>query len=138
MDPQGFGVWSDDCTRIAVVVNKADWNSRLFMSHEINQRYDLYLCDFEGNIIRQIFSSRKINGIESSVESLIYNKSENYIIVETLLYGTGRRQIEKISTIDDKIEIIDLDLSSHSNKYLCSGKIISWNQSTKWIEIKNN
>ncbi len=101
-DPSGIAVWADDCSEIACAINKADWDGRLFMNHETNERYDIALYNDKGSKIKTILSERTIDGFTSSVEEIYYMKTRGYILIKTLMYNCGGRRWERIS-LDGKI-----------------------------------
>ncbi|HEX2957185.1 MAG TPA: hypothetical protein VHO70_10145 [Chitinispirillaceae bacterium] len=101
-DPTGIAVWADDCSEIACAINKADWDGRLFMNHETNERYDVALYDDKGIHLKTIVSDRTIDGFASSVEEIYYMKTKGYILIKTLMYNCGGRRWERISS-DGKI-----------------------------------
>jgi hypothetical protein len=142
-DPTGFGTWADDCSGIAVALNRQDWDSRPLMDHETNMRSDLYLCDTNGVILETLFTERKVDGGESSIDSLEYYKSYGYIIVYSVLYGKGQIKKEKIYLSNKVIELVEyidgVNWSTYSSRHdlsKCNGKSISWNSVSRWIEVK--
>lgn len=142
-DPTGFGRWSDDCSGIALAVNKADWDGGLFMNHETNERCDLYICDTNGKVIRTVFTERKVDGAPSSIDSLVYDKMDGYITLYSKLYGTGKVKKEVVNLTDLSIGLVEyIDVlnwyTGYQNMHHCNGKDINWNYELKWIEIQRS
>lgn len=138
-DPTGFGKWDTNCGGIAVAVNQQDWDSGLLKNHETNERYDLYLCDTSGKITKTIFTARTVDGATSSIDSIEYDINKGYIIVFSVLYGTGKVKKEKINLATLSIvESVMLDNNgnySSFNQTSCNGKVISWDYTANWIKI---
>jgi hypothetical protein len=139
-DPTGFGVWSDDCAKMAVAVNRADYDNRPLMGHNTNERCDLDICDTNGIVIKTLFADRKTGGIPSVIDSLLFLNSKDTIYVYTKLYGTGTVRKERISTITGNVEqmedmeTINWPLISHYESGACNGNKITWDQSRNWIK----
>jgi len=85
--------------------------------------------------------ARIVDGAPSKLDSILYTKSQNYIVIYSKLYGTGIVKKEKINLTNSMIEETEeIDVSnwpilSHLNSTVCNGKLISWNASLSWIEI---
>lgn len=140
MDPEGFGVWNSDCSAIAVAVNQADFDGRLFMNHEINERCNLFLCDTNGHIMKTIFNNRKVGGSGSIIDSLNFNKTGDTLIIYTKRMGTGLVRKEKCSLSSESIETVEeFDVWNYGANYydtvFCDSRGVHWNQELQWIEI---
>lgn len=144
MDPSGFGVWADDCSGIAVAVNLKDYNYGLLNDYETNGRYDLNLCNTNGDVVKTIFTGRKIDGGSTSIDSLDYNISKGCIIIYSragstkLIYKKEKvnlsdLSIEELEVINTKIWPIPI---SQDGLTSCGGKSIHWNSDRDWIEVK--
>ena len=140
-DPTGFGVWTEDCRSIGVAVNQADFDGRMFMNHETNQRCDLHLCDSTGKIIKTLFSSRYADDHPTRIDSIAFSTGQDTLIFWSLLYGTGTVKKEKISLSDGTItELETIDVLDWSSKSMitsapCNGRCIKWNHATSWISV---
>ena len=141
VDPTGFGVWSEDCTAIAVAVNQEDFDGRPLMNHSTNERCDLYLCDSTGEKTAILFTSRTVDGHPTRIDSLEYNAEEGYIVIYSLLYGTGTIKKEKITIAGKKIEpldtidVMDWGISQTIVSAPCNSRCITWDYEKKWIVI---
>jgi hypothetical protein len=145
IDPSGFGAWADDCSGIAVAVNQKDYDSGFLRDHETNQRYDLHLCNTNGDIIKTIFSGRKVDDFPSSIDSIDYDNSKGSIIIYSGTYGTKPIvKKEKINLLDLTTEVLEViddykkwpGRSSQGDLSICDGKSIGWNSVRNWIEVK--
>jgi hypothetical protein len=135
---KGFGVWSDDCQGIAVAYNAYDWDSGIFMNHETNSRSGLHLCDTNGTIVKTLYLDRKIDGAETKIDSIDYVRSQNYLIVYTILFGTGNMRKERINATTGAIESSEEMISRSFYSYYvknCNDKKITWIYDKKWIEL---
>jgi hypothetical protein len=96
MTPTGIAAWADDCSAMACAINKYDWDGRIAMDHETNQRCDLALFDEKGNRTQTLYSDRKSGGYESKIEDLYFMKSRGYLLTQTMRYNCGGKVFEKI------------------------------------------
>lgn len=139
LDPVGFGVWVGSCDTIAVAVNQADYDSRLFMNHETNQRCDLHLCDRNGKIKKTVFTERKVGGSPSIIDSLEYNKPGGFIIIYTKRLGTGLVRKERYDLSDESITMIEefvvWNCCYRNDTVYCDGRGLFWNVNTHWVEV---
>ncbi len=137
--PYGFGVWDNNCNGIAVAVNQSDWDSGLFMNHEVNERYDLYLCDTAGKKIKTVFESRTIDGNPAWIDSMDYDISQGYLIVYSTMYGTGNYRREKVDistlTIVESGTFLNTAIRHSIDTRTCNNKKIFWDHSNGWIEL---
>jgi hypothetical protein len=139
-DPIGFGVWDNNCNGIAVAVNQSDWDSGLFMNHEVNERYDLYLCDTLGKKIKTVFESRTINGSPAWIDSMDYDVLQGFLVVYSTLYGTGNYKREKINV--STLEIVEEEILPNTtmrhniDTRTCNNKRIYWDYPASWIKLE--
>jgi hypothetical protein len=139
--PEGFGRWAEDCSGFALAINQSDFDSRPFMGHQTNQRCDLHLCDDKGEIIKTFFQDRKVDGAPSVIDSMIYLKNQDCIIIYIYLLGTGTVKKENITISTGTIQtlgIIDVMKYTGSDRYIisyCNGKSLEWDFQNSKIKI---
>jgi hypothetical protein len=136
----GFGVWSEDCTQMAVAVNHWGWSGGFLTNNEDNERYDLHICDSLGSIRKTLFSKRNVEGIDATITALVFDSSGTKITVYSQLMGT----------VDDRVEVLDIatgtiessetrtvgSKESQLNTTQCNGKSIVWDFDSNWVVVE--